>query len=816
MVGLEDLKRNTSLALVLLLIPLSCFALGGVTFEIQGGLVLFTGLILGWRFFRQESSSFSFPGAVFLLLSLLTALQALPLPVECVALFSPGRVALMEDIFELLPQVERSFSLSFDSGASGQESLKFFLYGLLAVLAEPLGRRLGARVVCLTIVGTALGLSGVNLMHRALDAHKIYGFIDTSIPAATNRMGPLLNPNNVAGYYLLGGFCALGLARSRRQWAHRTFILCAAWLFMLIPFTGSRAGTGALLIGGAIYWFLGLRSRGADRLSGVAKLLVAGSALTGVVLMNTLSHQVNLFSRDLSKLEFQRAVLPLIRDHAYVGIGRGSFESVFYSYYPGSSTEVFVYPENILLQWVSEWGLPVALLAGGALLWLYRPSVLGVYRSNLSRACFAGVGAWLAQNLLDVASEVPAFPVAIVILLGSFRGEFASRSNSPLGRRKAWFPLLIVGVAVLSGSVIVLSESTKNVMKDRARVHSLVQEGKSKEAIALTESALLRHPAEPYFFRMRAALGSEKGESWRETVRWLAASLKRCPTCGRTHLLLAQSLASRVPHQALLELKIALTHSPYLAKPAVDIAWGISQRGDQLSKILPSGKNRSRVAFELLAKSSLPTVQIPILRKALEGNSSNNMTRGRLIDAFVAANTAQMTQGEKSALCGGGCLKQAEKELETLRSNTSEHDSIRVLAEGGVYLSTLQFEEAHQHFSKTCSQLHVGYGRCASMWIQAGQSSGLRTLLEVGHLLPATCPTTSECSRAYLRLAAAYRTFGEVRQEIRWLKRACIQLPSVRSLNLLIKRGGDAGDLQAGAWAKSRLRTLQDAGQRAN
>src|SRR5690606_18800912 len=64
---------------------------------------------------------------------------------------------------------------------------------------------------------------------------------------------------------------------------------------------------------------------------------------------------------DYSKLEIARASLPLAGSFPWAGVGRGAFAPVFVALDPDGSAWTTT-PENLLVVWVVEWGVPVAVL----------------------------------------------------------------------------------------------------------------------------------------------------------------------------------------------------------------------------------------------------------------------------------------------------------------------------------------------------------------------------------------------------------------------------------------------------------------------
>src|SRR5690606_21507414 len=97
----------------------------------------------------------------------------------------------------------------------------------------------------------------------------------------------------------------------------------------------------------------------------------------------------DLARRDVSKLRIAKSALVLAGQSPVFGFGRGAFETVFPSVYHSGTYFTFVRVENIVAQWLVDWGGPVAVAAFAAFAIALRPGVLlGADRPP--------VGAWVA------------------------------------------------------------------------------------------------------------------------------------------------------------------------------------------------------------------------------------------------------------------------------------------------------------------------------------------------------------------------------------------------------------------------------------
>src|SRR5690606_10623670 len=190
---------------------------------------------------------------------------------------------------------------------------------------------------------------------------------------------------------------------------------------------------------------------------GLLAALFAAGALT--VLGADTETWRDLTGTSLDKLQVLTWTLPMIEEHFWFGVGRGAFATTFPAYRQAPGHVTYHHAESFPVQWVCEWGTPVALVALVAFAWLFRPKRVLAPRSSLSVALALRVVVWLGRNLLALALEVTGVAVALVIALGALWGHArASRSNAnetPPHARRAWTAAFSVTLgAALTASLL--------------------------------------------------------------------------------------------------------------------------------------------------------------------------------------------------------------------------------------------------------------------------------------------------------------------------------------------------------------------------
>ncbi|MDH3729210.1 MAG: O-antigen ligase family protein, partial [Myxococcales bacterium] len=293
-----------------------------------------------------------------------TGLQLLPLPTAVVSYFVPESVDAWNAADALLHRTPHSWiPLSLDPGATLLELAK----GSAIVTMYLVGRVLAAsrrRHLVLIAVGTSgAAMALVAFGHRVSNAEKVFGLYEP-VYAGTRLLAPLMNENHLGGFMALVTPILLGLALdSRRRESQVAWAMSAVACGVAGVLSFSRGGILALGVGLALYVIVyAVRQRKQKRavlqnrtLLAIVTVLVLTTGLIVAVVGSDLQREFGFTENRTAKLDAARAALPVIGTHWITGVGRGAFSVAFVGEH--GSAKRFFYPENLPIQWTSEWGV---------------------------------------------------------------------------------------------------------------------------------------------------------------------------------------------------------------------------------------------------------------------------------------------------------------------------------------------------------------------------------------------------------------------------------------------------------------------------
>jgi hypothetical protein len=796
---------------VALTVCVSAVALGGAHFRVVlvatfalaccGALGLFGGAL------RRIPP----PAWVLGALGAYTLLQSIPLPIALLKLLSP----LAADAWarSLLPFHEsvRVGSISLDPGASSLEAAKWFGYAVAFSLAGSFGRRRGATPVVALVFASALCVALATLGHRLVGATRVFGIYAADFGPSRAQIGPILNPNCLAGYLVLGALCGLGFMLSsaslgpRWLWGIGTAVIAGVTVLSV-----SRGGVAALLFGIVLFAIFSSRARiareRARRLkwydwAGIGTALLAAGVFS---VMGVDASWRELLQKDTDKLKMWSWVVPMIRDFPLFGVGRGAFESVFPAYKPVANNLVYSHPENLVAQWLCEWGVLVGLVAFGLFAWLLRPSRLGLGRNLAASGALIGVAALILQNLVDFGLELFAPALAVAVLLGACWGQ--SRGE-PGATRSSVAPsmapgvvlvcciFLSVGLAIARGRSPVASE--RLALQNQYRRLSVEDGGAVKDMWAALHTAIERHPAEPFFPRLGAALAVRLRTV--EPMPWIDRSLERSLVDSRTHWILASALYryNRLP-QALLEARLSVEYDGSLAATVGAAVAHWSPRLEDIERAAPPGPSGSQVRYFAargLDQNAPAGLREELLRGAIRHDPNFAQGHRALAEELLTGLESERCAGEAQSRCQAQIRAEA-RALDRLKPDSAAGSE--VLAR--LFARTEQSAEADRVLSARCPELadqeRIKCWRALLSALRPGKGNGATIVRVAQHLVKAACLVDQGCESALLQAGDAMAKLEEWPTALDYFERAARRTQTVPALLKVAEAADKLGRFQ--------------------
>jgi hypothetical protein len=646
---------------------------GLLVVTIAGGALAFGGLhtqvllpiglasLVSAALLRPEQA----PPLVWVLIGLATytLFQLVPLPFSWVEALSPSGAEIWRVAFKPFGSPPPSFvSLSVDPGSTAIECVKWFSYAGVLLAASGWRSWFGATSLALLVFASALAVSVVTLAHGIVAAPRIYGLFTPNGTLLWSR-GPLINPNNLAGYLNLGLFAGLGvwLARRDAAWA-RLLPIGIGTLALHVLLTRSRGGIGALALGVMIFGYLALSGRHRDwRRLGIAgaagvlsvlvlALVLAGPEIRTEILDPSLGDKATVWIWSLD----------LMRDFPVFGVGRGAFEGSFQPYRKAFGydwTKLFAFAENFAVQWVCDWGIPVGIAALAACFAFVPGLVRRALRDPLSAGLVTGLGILFLQNLVDLALEV--FSVTATALVA-----FAAVHSGSSTRRLSKIQLGFAAAGVAMSAVVVLATGVAPVQLERDRLAGAYRAfvaSRPRDATAIMaqiRSSMERHPGDAYFPLIGALVvrQTQRGDPF----RWIGRAIERAPINGSAHIVLAQMLAERGHvRQALIHVRLAALYDGTLREYALQHAGVWAKNIGDLLAVFPRGMEGSELIHDLCDKARVE-LRVDCWREAINRRSSLD-ARYRLADSLL--DVLETEREPCTASRKAGCVREVEELL---------------------------------------------------------------------------------------------------------------------------------------------------------
>ncbi len=498
-----------------------------------------------------------------------TGLQLVPMPGTLVGFLVPESVDAWRSNATLFGEPPGSLiPMSLDPGATRLEVAKGCAIVAVFLAARVFTASRQRRRVLRGVAASAIAMALVAFAHKLAGAADVFGMY-TPVYASSRLLAPLMNENHLGGMMAMGSPIAIGLAmdakaiEERIGWAAGGGVCALAGILSF-----SRGGILALTIGMAVFMAVYaarlsrrhgsiLRSRTVPILFiGALAIILFAVGLQGSDLGRELSHRHNIAPKFAGAV----AALPVIASHPIAGVGRGAFSAAFVD--EQGTEKRFFYPENLPVQWASEWGLPITLALLVVIIW----SIARGFRLSRSHAHLGGLAGLVAigtHQLADFSLELVGVAVVAAATLGAVADSVSVRRQQPLRKLCTVISIMSVGAAALALSLLGGDVFTLE-MQSRAAL----ERGDNVKARDLTKRGLSLHPSEPIF----ALTGAEVAVRERDAsaARWINRAQELAPLWSAPHLLAARWLFSLGElDQALIEIREAEALRPGSARTTV-------------------------------------------------------------------------------------------------------------------------------------------------------------------------------------------------------------------------------------------------------
>jgi tetratricopeptide (TPR) repeat protein len=393
--------------------------------------------------------------------------------------------------------------------------------------------------------------------------------------------------------------------------------------------------------------------------AGLAVMVIV--ALLGLLVLGDTRLTDSLLESGMSgKTDAFRWTLPMIVDFPAFGVGRGAFEGGFQPYrgVRGNASTVYAHAENLILDWVSEWGI----LVGAAAVVGFGIVVYQLFSRARKDSTLTGLAAAVLAVVLGgmVDFGVEIFGIAALLVTVLSTANAAEVSPSP----RSWLRFVPAGATLLAFAfVLAVGANTARADRKAVRAHPALVSGASTGTFGALRSELRaemsRHPGDAYFPLVGAYLAAREGKN---ALPWLGRALERNPYSGAAHLALGEALALlKQPAQALLHLRLAAIYDFSLSDRALRRAVEIEPDVDALARAFPPATTGGS-AFVDLCPRIAEAKRIACYREALRRDANDRKAQAQFALELLEALEARRAPctGDGAALCEADAVRVSE------------------------------------------------------------------------------------------------------------------------------------------------------------
>ena len=243
-----------------------------------------------------------------------------------------------------------------------------------------------------------------------------------------------------------------------------------------------------------------------------------------------------------------RASLNVVRDSPWLGIGRGSFATVYTGYKTDTIAVTYTHVENEWLQPLVDLGVPGGLLLVGVLAWVWLSAARRNARGALQIGLLAGTAAVAVHDLADFSLEIPGVAVPFFACLGALGDGLRALT---LRRWGLVVSAMVLGAMALGGATLGAAKAHRNVESANQTAGAVVKAARAD---------LFWHPAD---YLPHAAAGAALASARRcsEAEPWLERAMLLNPTNASAHRIMGRCLwALGRPELASREYRLAIAY----------------------------------------------------------------------------------------------------------------------------------------------------------------------------------------------------------------------------------------------------------------
>lgn len=520
--------------------------------------------------------------------ALISAVQLVPLPPSLLGVLSVPAFELRD--FALVPLGLGGWRpISLDPPSTARALARLVGLGAMLFVALELGRLEAPRQRLLglqALVGLSIALTGLG--HLLASAESLFGV--HHFTATLSLLTPFGNTNHLAAYLALSATVALGLALGTKSrdsaigWGAVAFI-CGVAVFL----TFSRGGIVTFVATWALVGAAVLAQRGGGIRSVIPWVLIGATVVFAALLaFEQLVARAETVST-VEKLHSTKVELwPMLWQGEVrtwpLGMGAGAFELGFTRWHTEQLDVTFTHPENVALQALADWGLPltVALLLFAIV--FVRRTWVRVYTMPLERTVLLGLVGVLLHDVFDFALELQAVAVAAAVLMGLVVGAGSSGEER---RNVAWHGPLRAA-AVLVPALLALWYGLPAHSSAEERLARAIRERQPADDVRrLAISLIDRHPSDWVLYASVASDFAQRADP-RETLAWVNRLLFLRPNDAHAHVAAGNALLRLgQPLQALGEFKAAWVLGD---RTSIDLGLAVGVRHEAFDRLLVDRK----------------------------------------------------------------------------------------------------------------------------------------------------------------------------------------------------------------------------------